>query len=395
MNKEQIVIYSHAAGSPEIGPNIRVYNIAKVLVQKGYDVSVVASGYFHKYNESQVSGFVNRRRIDNIDYAYLWNIRYNNRVFHLINLFLYSLFSTIAAVVWYRKCKKVIISNPPLVPLGPLLLHKISGSQRFLDIRDQWPEILTDLKDSLPVRVYSKILSYKKKFLIRMSNKVIVVKEGEVDYMTYTYGLKRSDIIYLPNGILFKNDGINLTDELGCIEEQNEKRRIVYIGSLNFYYKIIEFCDLVKDFLELEFHIYGDGNQKNKIEEITRVYSNIFYHGRIPPEEVGPVLSTYDVAYNGLQDSQMNRYGISTNKLFDYLLRGLPVISFCHSDYDPVRLSGGGFGANDDEEVVEVLKRVQDMPINELKEMGRRGRDYLFTHHDFHKNIETLISHLS
>lgn len=60
-NDKKIVIYSHSAGSPDIGPNIRVYNIAKALIEEGYDVTLIASGFFHKYNKSQVSGLVNEK----------------------------------------------------------------------------------------------------------------------------------------------------------------------------------------------------------------------------------------------------------------------------------------------------------------------------------------------
>src|SRR5699024_357214 len=143
--------------------------------------------------------------------------------------------------------------------------------------------------------------------------------------------------VYIPNGLLLNEDpGISL--QPNCRNNSNQRLRIVYVGSLNHYYKLTEFCELVGKYGFLEFHIYGSGVQQKKVERFAEVNKNIYYYGRISPEKVKEVLKRYDLAYNGLKDSKMNQYGISTNKLFEYFYVGLPVISFCKSNYDPVRI---------------------------------------------------------
>lgn len=387
---KEVVIYSHSAGSPQIGPNIRVYNLAKALTEQGYNVSIVASGFFHKYNSSQVSGFINQQEIDGIDYLYLWNIEYENKLLHLLNIFFYSFFSVIVSFLYFRRISTAIISTPPLVPLGPAIIHKIFGGQLFFDIRDQWPEILKDLGSSLALKVYSIILRLKKKIFLAFTDKIMVVKEGEPLYLQETYDIEKSNIIYIPNGLL-----LNERPSVSLQPSYGKRLRIVYVGSLNHYYKLAEFCELVSKYDFLEFHIYGSGIQKDEIEKFAKSCDNIKFHGRIPPDEVIEVLGQYDLAYNGLQDSEMNRYGISTNKLFEYFYVGLPVISFCKSDYDPVRISGAGFAGSSVTEMNDTLQNLQNISKVNLAEMGKKGKEYLYDNHNFYKNINKFISHLN
>src|SRR5699024_5875522 len=210
-------------------------NLAKSLTEQGYQVSIVASGFFHKYNHSQVSGYINRKEVDGIHYLYLWNIEYENKLLHLLNLFIYSLLSTIISFSYFRRVSTAIISTPPLLPLGPAIVHKVYGGQLFFDIRDQWPEILGDLGSSLALKVYSLILRLKKKMFLAIADKVMVVKKGEPLYLQENYSIEKSDIVYIPNGLLLNEDPC-ISLQPNCRNNSNQRLRIVYVGSLNHYY---------------------------------------------------------------------------------------------------------------------------------------------------------------
>lgn len=276
--------------------------------------------------------------------------------------------------------------------MGPFLIHTVFSEKLFFDIRDQWPEILGDLSTSIPIKIYSLILAFKKRMFLGLADYFIVVKKGEPSFLRQKYNIDKENIIYLPNGLL-------LTEDQPFSVQQNKKQdnsnlKIIYTGSLNYYYRLLEFCKLICRYNFLEFHIYGSGIQQYQVEKFVEKCDNIYYYGRISPDKINNLLKKYDLAYNGLQESKMNQYGISTNKLFEYFSVELPVISFCESDYDPVRLSGAGFAGKNKEEIDEILQRLKSVNPSELSEIGQKGKEYLHENHNFYKNINKLISHL-
>ena len=54
------------------------------------------------------------------------------------------------------------------------------------------------------------------------------------------------------------------------------------------------------------------------------------------------MLGALDVTLFPLRDSSVARYGLSSNKLFDYLASGRPVLACCGVRGNPVEESGGG-----------------------------------------------------
>jgi hypothetical protein len=91
------------------------------------------------------------------------------------------------------------------------------------------------------------------------------------------------------------------------------------------------------------------------------------------------VLQHADFAYAGLQHKPgLYRYGISFNKLPEYMAAGLPVILPCEPCGDPVSASGGGFAesAASPDELAALIARMTLLPASDLLLMGKRGRDF-------------------
>ncbi len=82
------------------------------------------------------------------------------------------------------------------------------------------------------------------------------------------------------------------------------------------------------------------------------------------------------------------RYGISFNKLFEYMAAAIPVVFACASAYDPVAAVGAGISVapDDPEGLAEAFVELAGRTPAERAAMGASGREYVVREH----NIELL-----
>jgi glycosyltransferase involved in cell wall biosynthesis len=112
--------------------------------------------------------------------------------------------------------------------------------------------------------------------------------------------------------------------------------------------------------------------------------SNMEFRQPVPKREVGRTMGEADAFIYGLRDLPLYRFGISLNKLTDYLASGRPVIFFGRSTYDPVRDAEAGVSVppGDPEVLADAIERLVALTPRERMEMGERGRRYLEEHHN-------------
>jgi glycosyltransferase involved in cell wall biosynthesis len=70
----------------------------------------------------------------------------------------------------------------------------------------------------------------------------------------------------------------------------------------------------------------GYGQLEEKIRGFTEQYSNIHLHPAVPPDEVNSYTKSADVGINLTDYSCLSRYFALSNKLFEYLNSGVPVV---------------------------------------------------------------------
>jgi glycosyltransferase involved in cell wall biosynthesis len=103
-----------------------------------------------------------------------------------------------------------------------------------------------------------------------------------------------------------------------------------------------------------------------------------------------------DTGYQSLLPSALFRFGVSSNKLLDYLSAGLPVLYAVRTGNDPIRESGAGLTVDPEDSgaIGKALLRLASMSIEEGTAMGALGRRYALENHDYavlsHRYIASL-----
>jgi len=124
---------------------------------------------------------------------------------------------------------------------------------------------------------------------------------------------------------------------------------------------------------------------------------NVEFPPAVPKREVGRTMGKADAFIYGLRDLPLYRFGISLNKLTDYLAAGRPIIFFGKSTYDPVRDAQAGFSVppGDPEVLADAIERLVALTPQERMEMGERGRRYLMEHHNIPRLADRLLEVLA
>ncbi|MGB9860569.1 MAG: glycosyltransferase, partial [Moorellaceae bacterium] len=82
------------------------------------------------------------------------------------------------------------------------------------------------------------------------------------------------------------------------------------------------------------------------------------------------------------------KYGISPNKLYDYLASGRPVIMVSNTSNQVIEEAGAGLVVDPDnpETLVRAILQIKQMPPEERRRLGANGREYVEKYH----SIEVL-----
>jgi glycosyltransferase involved in cell wall biosynthesis len=110
---------------------------------------------------------------------------------------------------------------------------------------------------------------------------------------------------------------------------------------------------------------------------------NVEFVAGIPKHAVYDELGDADAGIMILQDSPVFRWGISPNKLFDYLGAARPVLFAVNTPYNPVADANAGITVNpaDPASIADGMRTLASWSRDERQRAGQRGREYVEAHH--------------
>lgn len=389
---QSIWFLTHAAGTPDLGPNLRVYSIAKELVRRGFRCSIVGSSTFHKYSHRKVNaGRRAEETITGVRMVWLPTREYQHgSANHVLNQLEYPwrLYREWRNLSLPRPDVIVASSPPPFVAFAAANLGRKLEVPWVFEMRDLWPLVIEEISGLHGMHPYILLLKATERFAIRKADHLITVKPGDSEYLFGQYG-RNDKTTYIPNGI----DPETLrSDDLGSITVESLPKggtRFVYVGSLTRYYLLEEFVVAYGRLRErnpdISLIIAGDGPRRTGLEELVvkSQIRDVHFLGRVPRHEVLPLLESCHVAIVGLRGGQADQLGISSNKLYEYMYARLPIVACYKSEHDPVTHAGCGITVRDQTSgAIEVaLERMLYSPQEHRDAMADAGRDYVLRHH--------------
>ena len=394
-----ILLINHYAGAPQYGMEYRPYYLAREWVKMGHKVVITSASFSHlRSKQPKVNGNISEELIDDIQYIWIKTPSYEgNGIRRVQNMltFVGKLISLSRRLSKKLKPDVVIASSTyPLDIFPAYLVSRFSKAKLIFEVHDLWPLTPIELGKMSKWHPFIVILQIAEDFAYKHADKVISILPKALEYMV-SRGLDPKKFVYIPNGIdidEWQSFDTQLPKEHKEIIERLKKEGkflVGYTGSFgvaNALDYFVESTNYLKD-LPVVLILVGQGPEKEKLQKYVEEnnLNNVVFLPPVPKNSIPELLSKMDILYISLRKSPLFRFGISPNKLFDYMMAGKPIINAISAGNDLVAESGCGISIppEDPVAIAEAIKKLIDMSPLEREEMGRRGREYVIKNHDY------------
>jgi len=395
----RILIINHYAGSNIHGMEHRHYYLASEWVKYGHDVCIIAASFSHLRNKSpEVNSNITHESINGINYMWIKTPSYHgNDIKRMINMLIFSfkIYLLKDQITQTFNPDVVIASSPhPYVIFAACRIAKAFKAKMFFEVRDLWPLSLIQLGNISKFHPIIILTQLTENFAYRKSNGIISLLPNAESYMI-KHGVQNGKFFYLPNGIDIeewkRNEKNTFLIDLHATTLKNLKKAgkfiIGYVGSHGLS-NALHFLIRAASFLKTEqvaIVLVGHGPLKETLKNVSNNLENVIFLPPVPRTQIPTLLKLMDALYIGWLDKPIYRFGISPNKLLDYMMAAKPIIHSIRTNNDIVAESGCGVSVPPENPlaIAKAIIFLKNLPQIELQKMGLNGRKYVLTHHDY------------
>lgn len=373
------ILYLHQYyNNPSMSGSTRSYEIARRMVEKGFDVNIITSNRNTEFEKNKKFTIEEGIKIHWI------NVNYSNHMSPFQRIFAFVKFAILAFLKAIKiKGDIVYASSTPLtISIPGILTSKILKIPFYFEVRDLWPEIPIAM-GYLKNPISKKLALMLEKYSYNNSKGIIALSEG-MKYGISKTGYPENKIIVIPNGSdislfdHFKKNKNVLKKKFGFSEKDI---LIVYPGTfgvVNNLSYVVKLANKFKNESNIKFVLVGDGKEKKKIikesENLNILGKNIHIFDQIPKKSIPDLFCMADAIISTIlpiEELENN----SANKFFDALASGTCLI-INHKGWQEDEIKKYNCGIKISENIDEAYQELK--PILENKKtldfMGLNGR---------------------
>jgi glycosyltransferase involved in cell wall biosynthesis len=279
----------------------------------------------------------------------------------------------------------IIVSSMSILTIINGIIAKWKFNCKLIfEIRDIWP------LSAIQIMGYSKYNPFI--ILLRM---IEIYGYTKADYVTSTLEnavlhiqnsvKKKIKFKYIPQG--YDPENFAQVEELpiGYLENNIPKNKfiITYIGNIVAAYDLESLIDCAGKIAQIDksihFIVLGDGTHKKKLIEYAGNLSNLSFLPRIKKSQLPFFLEKSDVVTNFLKNEPLFKFGVSPQKIIDYMYASKPILMSFSGYKTVVEVANCGIVApsGDLEKICDAILYLKKLDPSELKKLGKNGKDYL------------------
>jgi glycosyltransferase involved in cell wall biosynthesis len=350
----------------------RIEQLALKLHQNNYKVSVVCplgnypEGRLFKEYQGKFSVTENRENIT-VKRLWIYPSVSKNVFIRLLSVLSFSL-SLFFYLLFKKTPEKVVVQSPPLLlSFISVFILSLKNKKVILNVSDLWPLAAIELEALKKNSFSHKISLFLERFIYKKAT-LILGQSNEI--ITHIHSLFPKKICFL-----YRNFPDHQVENLDLITEETKTITIYYAGLLGVAQGVMELCEKIElEGLNIEFHIFGDGAEKNQIEALisSRTEQKIFFHGMLNRKELHEKLKWFDIAIVPLKT---RIYGSVPSKIFEYSSLGFPILYFGGGEGENI-VSDNNLGwiaeVGDYQDLNKILDEISKLTKSELEEMKKR-----------------------
>ena len=385
---------------PDQPGGTRHFDFARELQRRGHRVHLVASDLnlsTRMYSRHKGSSDLRTRQewIEGIEFTWLSAGSYrNNNWRRVASMVLFGLLTTRHLMRVPKDSTTVFIGSSPhlFAAFGAWVAAKLRRVPFVFEVRDLWPESYSEVSGK-DTGLQVLLLRLMADLLYRRSNAIIVLADSNVDRICER-GVPRSRITLAPNGV-----------DLHVFEKPGRGVDLARPGEFTFVYAgahgpANDLMTVVEAAAELQRRGRADigivllGDGATKAELVARAkdlaLTNIRFVDPVPKNGIAATLRSADAGLMILAPVDLFTYGVSPNKLFDYMGAGLPILANVPALVAAL-VARAGVGTTvaggDPVALADGMEAMADAPPADAAERGAR---FIAEHYDRRKLAERV-----
>lgn len=394
----RILLINHYAGSPRHGMEFRPYYLAREWVRQGHVVQIVGASHSHVRQLNPDVGWMPRNEtIDGVAYTWLPTPRYKkNGLLRALNVYAFALQLWLIAGRLARRFRPDVViasSTHPFDIYGAAKVARVAGARLVFELHDIWPASLIEVGGMSHAHPFVLHTGIAERAAYSRADVVVSILPDACEHAK-SRGMKGT-FVHIPNGFVREEwDRTHAqlptsVDEVITFEKQRSTIVVGYVGShgpANSLDALLDAMAALRNEL-ISAVLVGGGPEKSRLERRIQAecLDRVRMIGPVPKAAIPSLLSKFDILYTGLAPHPVFRFGISPNKLIDYMMAAKPIVHASPVASDPVQSSGAGSSvpAGDALAIASAIAEIASLTPAERQSMGEKGRRYVEAEHDY------------
>ena len=348
----KIWIFNNYNMLPSQGGLNRHYFFAQQLQKMGHEPVVFVGSHPHNTQFQMITGkeYFREEPSEKFPWVYVKTVNYEGsklkQVFSMFQYYRNAKKAAFAMAKRYGAPDAILGSSAhPLAAVLAIRLGKRFKCKAVVEVRDLWPEAIVVYGIAGTKNPVVVALRKLEKWIYKKADAVIFTCEGGYDYIKeqqWEREIPQSKIHYINNGVDL--EAFEYNREHFPIEDPDldnpERFNVVYTGSIRRVNNLGLLLNVAKQVTDpkVRFLIWGDGDERPMLQQRVQDegISNVVFKGQVEKKYIPDIVSRANLNFARNTPSPMFRFGISFNKVFDYLAAGKPVLCDFPCRYNPV-----------------------------------------------------------
>jgi len=381
------MINHYACSSAQVGGNRHV-SLAGELVRRGHSVNLFASSFNHS---TRTSCTANRRgrvwweEFSGVEIGWLRTPPYFDNSFGRVRNELVFAWRLLQLPRYCNTRPDIIYAATPslFAALASLVVARRLGLPFVLEVRDIWPQTIIDMGMSR-FHPFAMLAAAIEGYLYRHADAITTLMPNAAPHLV-AHGAAHERIYWIPNGVNF---------ELVVSIRPAEQKKVLDVMYAGAYAGGNDPSALLDAAAELKrrggatvrFRFVGMGVGEAAMMAKAKALGldNVRFEPSVPKSMVYTLLSEADILVAPVKYLPVHRFGVSGNKVLDYMAVARPVIHAVRAPNHDVREAGCGIEcAPHPEALAEAITTLAAMSPQQRWELGLRGRRYVEQNYDF------------
>ncbi|MHB0896456.1 MAG: glycosyltransferase family 4 protein [Spirochaetales bacterium] len=383
----------------------RPFHMAREWVKAGHEITIVGSSFSHyRANQVQMLGDHKFELEEGVRFLWLATKPYNGngmgRIWNIVE-FLHALKRIDKFLPGERFDAVIASSTYPYDNYAAARFAKKWNAAHIFEVHDLWPLSPIELGGYKKTHPFIVFTQRAEDYAYKKADAVISILPKAESYMA-SRGLAAGKFHWVPNGVTPEEiegtfDALPETHAEAIRTFRQGRFLIGYAGAHGLANALDSFLQIAPEVPEIGLVLVGNGTEKERLRKKYQDFNNILFLDFIPKKAIPSFLAQMDALYIGLQRQSLFRFGISPNKIMDYMLAEKPIICAIEAGNDIVGESGCGITipAEDRDAIAAAARQLANEPPQALRELGIKGRNFVLEHYDTRrlaaKMLEVII----